>query len=76
MAKKILLVEDDEQIGLLLCGLFAGEYLVSLAKNGEEALAELERTSYDLVITDHQMPRLSGGQMALQIRKEIGRAHV
>ena len=66
----ILYVEDDEIIRQN-----AVEYLsndckeVFHAKDGQEALAIYKDKKPDIIITDIEMPRLNGLQMAKQIRK-------
>jgi DNA-binding response OmpR family regulator len=57
----ILIVEDDKNQRLLLEEEFAGEgYKVSIAANGAEALAFLERAMPDLVVLDLAMPGMDG----------------
>jgi len=57
----ILYVEDDlairEQINALLKRIFIN---VDLAGNGEEAFEMYEKKSYDLVLTDIEMPKMNG----------------
>jgi hypothetical protein len=68
--KRILLVEDsvDNQI-------LAQQYLlregaeVDIANHGVEALANMDRTSYDLVLMDMQMPIMDGYTATHQLRE-------
>ena len=68
--KRVLVVDDEEQIHRLL-----GSLLESLdfdwvgVYDGTEALELMERTSFDLVISDMVMPRLDGIQTCSQIRQ-------
>jgi PAS domain S-box-containing protein len=68
---RILLVDDDP---LVLAGTLAmleelGHDAVQIAASGEEALAVLDRESgFDLLLTDHMMPGLSGMQLAARAR--------
>ncbi len=58
---KILVVDDETGMREFLSILLDKEgYEVSLAKNGEEALRQIETTEFDVVITDLKMPRVSG----------------
>ena len=43
-------------------------YAVAEAANGEEALAKLKRTKFDLILLDIMMPRMSGYEVLNQIR--------
>jgi two-component system sensor histidine kinase/response regulator len=67
---RILLVEDNDvnqKVALTL--LKNWNYTVITAKNGIEALAELNRTPVDLVLMDLQMPEMDGFQTTAAIRR-------
>ncbi len=69
MNKKILLVEDDENLGTLLNDyLTVKGYEMELAKDGEEGFNSFLKTKYDLLILDVMMPRLDGFNLAKKIR--------
>ncbi|MBP6385786.1 MAG: response regulator transcription factor [Pseudarcicella sp.] len=67
--KKILLAEDDANLGLLL-----QEYLsmkgfeTTLAKDGDDALNKYLETSFDLCIFDVMMPKKDGFTLAKEVR--------
>ena len=66
---KILLVDDD--LILLEIGnasLQKAGFGVDLARNGREAISRLNQSSYDLVVTDLEMPELDGFELIEQIR--------
>ncbi len=56
----ILIIDDDEQIRGLLKELLRGEYECVEAASAEGALSILGRLNFDLVISDIQMPGISG----------------
>ncbi len=59
--KKVLIVDDEPHIiRVLRLSLSRRGYTVDIARNGEEALKKLENCTYDVVITDIQMPRMNG----------------
>ncbi len=61
MAKKILLIEDEEiMIGLLQKKLIKEGYEVSIARDGEEGLRIMREVSPDLVLLDIIMPKMGG----------------
>ena len=61
MKKKIPLVEDEESLRLLYEEeLLAEGYEVLIARNGREALRQLEETTPDLIILDIVMPVMDG----------------
>ncbi len=49
-------------------GLF-GRYEITSAESGEEALNLLRNTSFDIIISDYQMPEMNGIELLLQIRR-------
>ncbi len=58
---KILVVEDVNEVRRALSAtLKHGHHNVSAANGGEQALALLQRESFDLVITDMLMPEVGG----------------
>lgn len=70
--KRILLVEDDESLGYLL-----SEYLklkqfdVTWAKDGKEALLELNSYKFDLAVLDVMMPNMDGFTLAKNISEKF-----
>ena len=69
--KKILLVEDDPNLGLLLQDYLAlkGKFDVVLCKDGEEGLRVFTKQNYDLLILDVMMPKKDGFTLGKEIRK-------
>ncbi|MDE1919556.1 MAG: response regulator [Patescibacteria group bacterium] len=67
----VLVVDDDEEIRYMLTELLQSEgHSVSTAADGQEALEMIRRDAgYDLVITDHNMPRLLGVELVRLIKK-------
>jgi two-component system, OmpR family, response regulator len=70
MNKKILLAEDDKNLGVLLRNyLVMKNYETTLSANGREALTEFTRGSFDICILDIMMPEMDGIKLAGEIRK-------
>lgn len=64
MDKKILVIEDDPDIsGLIGAELERNGYVVDRAYSGTEALLLLERSSYDLIISDLMLPGVGGEEI-------------
>lgn len=64
MNKKILVIEDDPDIsGLIGTELERSGYSVDRAFSGTEALLLLERSSYDLIISDLMLPGINGEEI-------------
>lgn len=69
MKKKILIIDDERSIRLLLDNFLSGEYEVISKADGIEALEWLEGNLPDLVICDIQMPNLDGYQFLEMLRQ-------
>ena len=69
MAARILIVEDEEPLTLLLrYNLEAEGYEVDAAARGDEAQLRLQETAPDLVILDWMLPGLSGIELCRRLR--------
>lgn len=70
--KRILLVDDEAQIRAFLKTLllrrFPARTRIDECGSAEEALAILQNASYDLLITDYKMDRLSGIDLLEKVR--------
>lgn len=60
LRKKILVVDDDRQIQVLLAKALGEQYEVTCAYNGIEALEAVKRQRPDLVLCDVLMPEMDG----------------
>jgi DNA-binding response OmpR family regulator len=61
---RILVVEDEASIRRLITGtLVDSGYHVDAAENGADAWEALQVKQYDLLITDNNMPKVSGVQL-------------
>ena len=69
--RRILIVDDDESLRWVTQPqLQQAGYQVSVAENGTQALDRICEFSPDLVVTDLQMPGMSGLQLLKRIRSE------
>ncbi len=70
MSSKVLIVEDELDIGRLLYMQVENMgYQAEHVSSGEEALALLNRNHYDLMLLDWMLPGLSGIEIAQLVRK-------
>lgn len=75
--KRVLVVDASEQVRRLLTETLDGAgYDVVAASNGEEALREIDRQPADMIISDLDMPGLSGVELVQQIRSRKGNRFV
>lgn len=73
---KILIVEDDKSILLLLETIFKKEYQVFLAENGKEALDCLQELKPDVILSDIMMPVMNGLQFKEEINKDTEKSQI
>jgi two-component system response regulator ResD len=68
---KVLIVDDEEQLRSLVRLYLEQEgFKVDEAVNGRDALSEINKNQYDLIVLDLMMPVLDGWEVCRQIRKE------
>jgi chemotaxis protein histidine kinase CheA len=69
MPPKILVVEDSINTGEIEKSILEAQgYQVDLAKDGMDALDYIEKSTYDLIVTDIEMPRMDGFTLTEQLR--------
>jgi two-component system, sensor histidine kinase and response regulator len=67
---RVLLVEDNLVNQKVACGLLARHgHEVVVAENGRVALKVLERSDFDVVLMDVQMPEMDGFEATAAIRR-------
>ena len=67
---RILAVDDEPVIGeSIACLLEAPNRKIAVATNGQDALAMVAREKFDVVITDHRMPRSGGLELVRKLRQ-------
>jgi two-component system response regulator DesR len=72
MTIRVLIVEDQSMVLGALAALLETERdieVVGQARNGEEALSLLSSTKADVVLTDIEMPRMTGLELAAEIKR-------
>jgi DNA-binding response OmpR family regulator len=69
--KKVLLVEDDPNLGLILQDYLElkGKYYVVLATDGEQGFKAFTKERFDICILDVMMPKKDGFTLGKEIRK-------
>jgi DNA-binding NtrC family response regulator len=72
MAKKssILVVDDEDALRTVLSSELLNEgYEVHSAADGDDAITELDKGHYDLVLLDIKMPRMNGFEVLKHIKQ-------
>ena len=71
--KPILLVDDDPELAALLCDYLGGEgFAPCVALSGAEALSLLAQHTFEAVVLDIMMPRMSGLEVLQAVRARSG----
>lgn len=71
---RILVVDDDESIRECLAALLSSHgYEVSTAEDGFDALLQLTATPPDVLISDLNMPKMSGFELLPVVRRVLPR---
>jgi DNA-binding response OmpR family regulator/curved DNA-binding protein CbpA len=71
MTKKILVVDDDRNIGQILhASLSAKGYETIISRNGEDALSQFRESEPDLVLLDVLLPKMNGWDVCKKIKAE------
>ena len=67
---KILVADDDPHMQQAIKACLSREsYQLTIVSNGLAAIEQLEQDSYDLIITDQQMPQMSGIELMATLQK-------
>lgn len=69
----ILVADDDPTVALLMqAALAAPGFAVTVVDNGAAAWAEFNRSAFDLVLLDVEMPEMDGFEVCAAIRQDRG----
>lgn len=70
MKNRILLVEDDETLSMIVVETLQRDgFEVLTASDGEEGLLRYSKVKPDIIIADVMMPKMDGFEMARKIRQ-------
>ena len=66
---RVLVIDDDADIRRLLCDILTSAgHLVADVSNGAEGIEIFKKEAFDLVLTDLEMPEMSGWEVARSIK--------
>lgn len=73
MTRAKILVVDDEQMNVeLLENYLSGDYDVSVAYDGDEALLIIDKDPPDLILLDIMMPKMNGYEVCNKLKNNPG----
>ena len=73
---RILLVEDNIELLMLMQSLLSQKYYVHAATNGVEALKIVQTEDLDLIISDVMMPEMDGNELTKRIKSSPDTSHL
>jgi CheY-like chemotaxis protein len=74
---RILAVDDEPLIGQSIASMLEAPHRkITVAGDGEQALAMAAKTPFDVVITDHRMPRSGGLELVKKLRQRKYRGKI
>ena len=74
--ERILIIDDDPDIRDVLDLSLSEYYTIRAACNGQEGLEMVKAKNPDLIITDYNMPVMSGPEFCRQLRRDILLRHL
>ena len=75
-AYKLLIVEDNIELLMLLQQLLSNKYKILTATNGQEALEIIQTEELDMIITDLMMPIMDGMELTQQVKADPNYQHL
>lgn len=75
-AYKLLVVEDNVELLMLMSQLLGGKYHVRTAENGSEALKIIRKEELDIIISDVMMPVMDGVKLTKVIKADPNYQHL
>jgi signal transduction histidine kinase/ligand-binding sensor domain-containing protein/DNA-binding response OmpR family regulator len=74
--KRILIVEDNEDIRSYIHSILDADYIIDEAENGAAGLEMVTQHDFDLIISDLMMPEMDGITMCKQLKSSIETDHI
>jgi len=75
-AYRILIVEDNKDLLLLMTHLMQDKYHISTASNGYEAMSVISTTPIDLIVSDVMMPVMDGYELTQSVKHNEKYSHL
>ena len=73
---RLLVVEDNVELLMLMSQLLKSSYRVYTAKNGREALKIIRKKDLDLIISDVMMPEMDGYELTKKVKNDPNYNHL
>lgn len=73
---KVLLAEDNEDMRLFIRSILTEDYRLAEAEDGQAALAQIQDSWPDLIISDVMMPNMDGLELCQTLRTDEDTSHI
>jgi len=73
---KVLIVEDNTELGEFLTGVYSRSYNCLFARNGEEAWKLVQKQYPDIIVSDAIMPRMDGLELCRKVKETRDTCHI
>ena len=73
---RLLLVEDNTELLMLMKLLLSAKYKIYTASNGTEALNVIQTTEIDLIVSDIMMPEMDGWELTQKVKGDSEYSHL
>jgi signal transduction histidine kinase/ligand-binding sensor domain-containing protein/DNA-binding response OmpR family regulator len=74
--RRILIVEDNDDLRVLIAGFLSLHYEILEAANGVEALQALKETEVSLILSDIMMPLKDGITLCREVKADVNTSHI
>lgn len=74
--KKILIVEDNDELRNYLNHTLSEEYQIQTCENGKDALLIVKEYMPELIISDIMMPEMRGDELCSILKKDLDTSHI
>ncbi len=74
--RRILIVEDNDDMAAFIAEALAKDYFCRVARNGQEGIQQAIKRQPDLIVTDMMMPEKSGTQLLATLKQNASTSHI
>lgn len=72
----VLIVEDNDSMRKFLADQISQSFTVETACNGKEAIAKLEASRIDIIVSDVMMPEMNGFDLCRTVKTDLNLSHI
>lgn len=73
---KVLIIDDDEDVAEVLAALIESDFDTTIITDETQAISTIQENDFDIIITDLNMPQISGSELIEQINSIQSKARV